>query len=55
MSFGHTIKKFIIKLNDKLDDEGEKAWDTELTGKAARKEQWWWTEIAQDRGQWRNG
>ena len=53
MSFGHTIKKFIIKLNDKLDDEGEKAWDTELTGKAARKEQWRWTEIAQDRGQWR--
>ena len=27
MSSGHTLKKFIIKLNDKLDDPNAKAWE----------------------------
>ena len=53
MSFGHTIKKFIINLNDKLDDPEAKAWDPSLTGKAATKEQWRWTELASQRWQWR--
>ena len=30
MSFGHTLKKFIIKLNDKLDDPNAKAWKPNL-------------------------
>ena len=53
MSFGHTLKKFIIKLNDKLDDPNAKAWDPTLTGKAALKEHWRWTELAAKRGEWR--
>ena len=55
MSFGHTIKKFIIKLNDKLDDPDAKAWDPKLKGTAARKEQWRWTELAkkENQDQWR--
>ena len=55
MSFGHTIKKFIIKLNDKLDDPDAKAWDPKLKGTAARKEQWRWTELAkkENKDQWR--
>jgi hypothetical protein len=53
MSFGHTIKKFIINLNDKLDDPEAKAWDPSLTGKAAVKEQWRWTELAAERWEWR--
>ena len=52
MSFGHTIKKFIIKLNDKLDDPDAKAWDPTLTGRDARKEQWRWTELASDKNKW---
>ena len=52
MSFGHTIKKFIIKLNDKLDDPDAKAWDPTLTGHDARKEQWRWTELASDKNKW---
>ena len=53
MSFGHTLKKFIIKLNDKLDDPNAKAWNPTLTGSAALKEQWRWTELAAKRGEWR--
>ena len=53
MPFGHTIKKFIINLNDKLDDPEAKAWDPSLTGKAAVKEQWRWTELAAERWEWR--
>ena len=52
MSFGHTIKKFIIKLNDKLDDPDAKAWDPTLTGRDARNEQWRWTELASDKNKW---
>ena len=52
MSFGHTIKKFIIKLNDKLDDPDAKAWDPTLTGRDARKEQWRWTELASEKNKW---
>ena len=49
------IKKFIIKLNDKLDDPDAKAWDPKLKGTAARKEQWRWTELAkkENKDQWR--
>ena len=39
MSFGHMIKKFIINLNDKVDDSEVKAWDSSLIGKDAVKEQ----------------
>ena len=53
MSFGHTIKKFIIKLNNKLDDPNAKAWDATLKGSAALKEQWRWTELAAKREEWR--
>ena len=53
MSFGHMIKKFLIKLNDKLDDQDAKVWDTSLTGKAALKEQWRWTEFAAEKWDWR--
>ena len=53
MSFGHTLKKLIIKLNDKLDDPNAKAWDPTLTGKAALTEHWRWTELAAKRGEWR--
>jgi exonuclease III len=53
MSFGHTIKKFIIKLNDKLDDPDATAWDPTLTGRDARNEQWRWTELASDKNKWR--
>lgn len=47
------IKKFLIKLNDKLDDPDAKVWDTSLTGKAALKEQWRWTEFAAEKWDWR--
>ena len=55
MSFGHTLKKFLIQLNDKLDDPNAKAWDPTLTGKAALQEQWRWTELAAEgkRDEWR--
>ena len=55
MSFGHTLKKFLIQLNDKLDDPNAKAWDPTLTGKAALQEQWRWTELAAKgkRDKWR--
>ena len=55
MSFGHTLKKFLIQLNDKLDDPNAKAWDPTLTGKAALQEQWRWTELAAKgkRDEWR--
>ena len=55
MSFGHTLKKFITKLNDKLDDPNAKEWDPTLTGSAAFQEQWGWTELAAKgkRGEWR--
>ena len=53
MNFGHMIKKFLIKLNDKLDDPDAKVWDTSLTGKAALKEQWRWTEFAAEKWDWR--
>ena len=55
MSFAHAIKKYLIKLNDKLDDANEKIWDPTLTGKAAKKEQWRWTSYAskENRGLWR--
>jgi hypothetical protein len=46
MSFGHTLKKFLIQLNDKFDDPNAKAWDPTLTGKAALQAQWRWTELA---------
>ena len=41
-----TLKKFIIKLNDKIDDPNAKTWDPNLTGGAALQEQWRWTELA---------
>ena len=55
MSFGHTLKKFLIQLNDKLDDPNAKAWDPTLTGRAALQEQWSWTELAAKgkRDEWR--
>ena len=55
MSFGHTLKKFLIQLNDKLDDPNAKAWDPTLTGRAALQEQWRWTELAAKgkRDEWR--
>ena len=55
MSFGHTLKKFLLQLNDKLDDPNAKAWDPTLTGKAALQEQWRWTELAAEgkRDEWR--
>ena len=55
MSFSHTLKKFLIQLNDKLDDPNAKAWDPTLTGKAALQEQWRWTELAAEgkRDEWR--
>ena len=55
MSFGHTLKKFLIQLNDKLDDPNAKAWDPTLTGRDALQEQWRWTELAAKgkRDEWR--
>ena len=53
MSLGHTLKKFLIQLNDKLDDPNAKAWDPTLTGRDALQEQWRWTELAAKRGEWR--
>ena len=53
MSFGHTLKKLIIKLNDKLDDPNAKAWNPIITGRATLKEHWRWTELAAKREEWR--
>ena len=55
MSFGHTLKKFLIQLNDRLDNQNAKAWDPTLTGRAALQEQWRWTELAAKgkRDEWR--
>ena len=44
---------FLVQLNDKLDDPNAKAWDPTLTGSAALKEHWRWTELAAKRGEWR--